>query len=517
VGSQNEGVRILTSEERRLNLRRRQLQARRDSMEFSETPEPDMSLWGRLKDNVLGVDDGVQSYGETGAAVLNKAGESMTFGAVGDEAAGAFDAAVGRGNYGDRRDFYRKQETDLEESHPALSLGADVGGALAGVMIPGGLAMKGAGLARRVAGSAVAGGVGSGVYGFAEGEGGFDPRIDAAKSAAKVGAGIGAVIPVAGAGINMVANSLLGKRAISAAAKNAPTTEQLRRQGSQAYQAVDDMGVSIKPSAFKRATDGISSDMMDRGMDDLPGPGSLTPLAGRFNQVMGEMNSEMAADPTASLPFKAVDRLRRKAGAVASTQDPTDAALGSSAIGGIDDFIRNLSPGDVDAGDAKAIGPAIEKARDTWAKMSRSQTIDDAIGASEDYLSGGSSGIRNQFKRILRSDKLSRGFSDAEKKVMKRVVNGSFPEQILNLVGGGLGQLGAIGGGIATGSPLGAVAGLGIAAGARKGSEALSRKNAEVVRAIIANGGMKEMPQAAPKLRAIAEKLLRHNGAAVQQ
>ena len=480
-------------------------------------PKADMSFMGRVKDNVLGVDDGVQSFGETGAAALNKAGESLTFGVVGDEAAAAADALVGRGNYGERRDHYRQQEANLEKDHPGIALGADVGGALLGAAIPGGIAMKGMGIGKRIAGSAAIGGLGSGLYGFSEGEGGVASRAQDAKGAAAIGAGVGAAIPIAGAGMQKVMDSLMGGRAISAAAKGAPTTDQLRAQGKAAYKAVDDMGVSIKPSAFRRATDGISQDMLDQGLDNLPGPGSLTPKASRLNQVMGEMNSSMASDPTSSLPFKAVDQLRRKAGGVARTQDPTDAALGASAIGGVDDFIRNLSPSDVDAGDAKAIGPAIEKARDVWSRMSRSQTIDDAIESGEDYLSGGSSGIRNQFKRILRSDKLNRGFSDAEKKVMRRVVNGSFPEQILNLVGGGLGQLGAIGGGIATGSPIGAVAGLGIAAGARKGSEALTKKNAEVVRAIIANGGMKNLPKADPKFRAIAEQLARRLTASGQQ
>lgn len=121
----------MTSEERRLDLRRRQLAVRLATMatlQKQPSPQADMSAAGRFRDNIFGVQDGVQSTGEKIAAWLNKGGESLTMGVVGDEAAAATDAMLGRGGYDQRRDQYRQQEAQLEAENPGAALAADVGG-----------------------------------------------------------------------------------------------------------------------------------------------------------------------------------------------------------------------------------------------------------------------------------------------------------------------------------------------------------------------------------------------------
>lgn len=477
-----------------------------------------MSAAGRFRDNIFGVQDGVQSTGEKIAAWLNKGGESLTMGVVGDEAAAATDAMLGRGGYDQRRDQYRQQEAQLEAENPGAALAADVGGAVAGVAIPGGLAMKGMGLGKRMMASGALGAAQGGLYGFAEGEGGLNKRLDASKDDAMVTGSVGLAVPVLGSAVGGAVSRAGKRKAISAAAKGAPSTEELRAAGQAAYKAVDDLGVQIRPDAFRRATDDIAGTMQKGGLDQLPGPGSLTPKSARIKQIMDEMSGQMSADPTSALPFSSLDQLRRKAGVAASDMgNRLESSLGTQAIGKLDDFVKTLSPDDVVAGDAQALGPAIEKARDVWQRMAKSQTVDDAIEASDDYLSGSSSGIRNQFRRILRSDKLSRGFTDPEKEAMRRVVNGTMPEQILNLLGGGLGQLGAMGAGLGLGGVPGAALGAGAAMAARKGSEAVTKKNAEVVRAMLANGGLKSIPKSNPMIQEATERLLRRVSAAVQE
>ena len=476
----------------------------------SAAPQADMSLAGRLKDNFLGVDDGVQSTGETAAAMLNRAGEVMTGGLIGDEAGAGVDAALGRGTYDERLGFYRGQQEDLRNNNPGLSLGAEVAGAGVGLLVPGGMVARSGGLAKRMAGSAIMGAGAGGIHGFMEGEGGLENRVQSGASAGSVGGAVGAAIPVGGAGIEKMINSYLGRRAIKGAAANAPTTDQLRAAGQKAYQEVDDLGVQIKPEAFNRLGADVQSSMVQNGLDQLPGPAGLSPKAARVSQVVDEMGEQMGREPTAALPFSSLDQLRKKAGVAAADRgNRLDAALGTQTVGKIDEFVSKLSPDDVLEGDAAALGPAINKARDLWSKMSKSQTIDNAIEAGQDYLSGSSSGIRNQFRRILRSDKLSRGFSDAEKAAMRRVINGSIPERMLNLAGGGLGQLLQVGGGAGLGGLPGAAIGATTAAVSRKASEAITEKNAEMVRAIIANGGMKALPKANPAIRGSTEQVLR--------
>lgn len=497
-----------------------------NSEAVEQHPSAPKSWQTALWENVMGDNDPTtQNTGEKIGSLLNKAGESMTFGLIGDEASAAVESLVPGVDYGDRRDHYRQQERLIEETNPGLSIAADVGGALAAPLGALGTLGKGASMAKRMAASAGVTGAMGGVYGAMEGETPQE-RIDDGLSGAGWGAGIGAAIPLVGGAVQKAANARATRKAVKNAAKGAPTTEALRAQGNAAYQAIDDMGVQIKPEAFKNATDDITSTLKQNGLDVLPGGNSLTPKSNRVVDIMDDMNAQMAAEPTAALPFSSVDQLRRKAGVAASdVGNKLESSLGSQTIGKLDDFINTLPEDAVTQGDAKALGPAINKARDIWQRMSKSQLIDDAIEAGEgNYLSGGSSGIRNQFKRILRSPKLSRGFSDAEKAAMRKVINGTMPEQLLNLLGGGLGQLTTIGAGGALGSaggPLGSAVGAAVGAGlgsvARKASEAVSSRNAETVRAMIANGGLQQTPQASALGRLLTERLMQRGTAVAQQ
>lgn len=482
------------------------------------------SLW----ENIVGDDDPTtQNTGERIGSFLNKAGESMTLGLAGDETSAALESLLPGVDYEDRRDHYRQQEEILERENPGLAMTAEIGGAmvpaLTGIGAAGTLA-RGAGILPRAAASTAAGAGQAGTYAAMEGEG-LEDRASQGRQGAMIGAGVGLAAPFIGAGVQKLADSRVGRAAMKRAAQGAPTTQALREQARAAYSAVDDAGVQIRPDVFSGAMDDTVSRLSAKGLDDLPGPGSLTPMSARAVQIGRGMSEEMAGDPTAALPFSSLDKLRRHAGTAAGNMgNKTDSAVGSEMVGSIDDLVRNLGPDDLVEGDAAALQSALPKARDLWARMSRSQTIDDAMEQSQNYLSGDASGIRNQFARILRNEKLSRGFSDAEKKIMRQVVNGSAPKRILDLLGGGLGGLFSMAGGAtigATGGPagsaLGTLLGAGLATGAKKGSEALTRKQAEALRAIIANGGLDKLPVATDQSRRIVEGLMRRGGAVAAQ
>lgn len=512
----------MTPEERRNELRRRQLAAR---VRSAQEPKP-RTFGQTLKENLLGDNDPTtQNFGERVGSVLNKAGEAMTLGLIGDEASAAVESLAPGVDYEDRRDHYRQQEEILEQERPGLSLAADIGGGLA--MPLGALgALRNAGPLAQMLGSGALTGAMSGTYGFMEGEGGAQNRLEDGATDAAIGAGIGAAIPVVGGVVKKGADAVMRGRAIRNAARGAPTTEQLHGMARQLYSKLDDAGVEVKPESFRRLVDQLRTRLRDAGLDELPGPGSLTPKAARAMQIADEMVQEMANDQTAALPFSSLDQLRRHAGTAARNMSPdatTDRALGAQMISEIDDYIKSIGADDVVAGDVQTLQEVLPKARDMWARMSRSRLVDDAMEVGEDaYLSGSGTGIKQQFKRILKNPKLSRGFSDAERKVMSRVVNGSIPEQILRFAGSGLTHIfGPMAGfGLAGGGVPGAIAGLGTLGAsrlAREGSDALIRRNAEMARRIVAKGGLDAFPQLSPARRRLIEQLMRQTGVAVQQ
>lgn len=486
-------------------------EARKRGLVSGESPEQPASpkektFFQTLKENVLGDDDPTtQNFGEKVGTFLNKAGESMTMGLIGDEASASVESLVPGVDYEARRDHYRNQEKQFDSKHPGLSLTADIGGAM---MLPGaGLAKMSGGLVKRAAASGLATGAMSGIHGFAEGEGGRQSRLNTAAADAGVGATIGSLLPIVGAGVQKGANFLRGRQAINQAAKKAPTTDQLRAQGSAAYKAIDDAGVQVNPAKVRSELDNIVAALKEEGAG-YTGAEKVLPASRSIMEA-----AEDVGKGANSVPFKELDIFRRYAGNAAGSNlaNKADTRNATRAVTALDDMVQNLKPGDIDSGDLDTLQTMLPKAREVWARMSRSQTIDDAIEAAGNYQSGGASGIRNQFRRILNNPKLSRGFSDVEKKMMQKVVNGNVGEVLLHYIGSGLGMTGAMGGGALVGGFPGFILGAGAAAGARKLSERTANKNAEVVRALIANGGMKALPKANPKYQAITEQLLRRS------
>lgn len=471
--------------------------------------QPERGFLHRLYDNVVGdPNDGVTSTGEALGTWLGRAGESATLGLVGDEAsAAAYGMLPGRG-YDDELERLRQNDQGMST---AGRLSADLSGALLpGVGAGSLIGRAGTWGGRALMGAAIGAGAGA-TQGFMEGEGDPGERFSNAGVGGIVGALLGGAIPLAGAGVKSVAQGRAARKAVSDAARGAPTSEMLRAQGNALYQQVDDAGVQITPKAFGRAKDEIRDYLRaNTGFDELPGPGSLTPNTARVMQIMDEAGSRMAQEPTAALPFRTLDQMRRHAGAAAgNVANRSDQKAGVAVIQQLDDFVQRLSPDDVAGGDLSALKTAIPKAREVWSRMSKSQLVDDAMERSENYLSGSASGVRNQFKNILQNKKLSARFTPAEKAALRRVTHPGALESMVNLAGGGLSQLGAIGGGFALGGPGGALGGAALGAGARKLSEAMTMRNAEMARAAIASGRLQtpEVVQLLAKAGVVPERL----------
>lgn len=495
-------------------------QAYAQSLQGGEQPAAETSEIGDVGGMSAAATDGLLF----GAGDEYLAGLSALLGVQPDGAGGAnwFDYDGGFiGGMGDRYgvalDQIREEQGQYSAEHPGRAIGAEIGGALAGALVPVGslAALRSASLPTRVGASAAAGGAGAGVYGFNEGEGGFGPRLESGADAAPIGAAIGAAMPIAGAGLNAALNRYTQGRAVRQAASGAPSSEELRAMGNAAYRQIDEAGVAVRPDAVGRSLDDIIEALRAEGAGYR---GAETVLPGSRAVMSAAEDIAGGLDNRGAVPFSELDMFRRYVGN-ASASNPAnraDTRATSMVIGQLDDMVDNLTPSNIasnNPADLETLQEVLPRARDIWARMSRSQLLDDAIENSENYLSGGASGIRNQFARILRSPQLSRGFTDAERQVMRRVAQGSLPEQIVYLAASGMGNIASVGAGAALGGLTGGLAGVGASAGLRRVAEALARRNAETARAVVANGGLAQLPVANPAFRDITEALGRRSGA----
>lgn len=163
---------------------------------MTQNPPPPERGWGDiLYDNVIGnPDDGVTSYGEGLGSWLNRAGESMTLGIVGDEASALATGLLPGRTYDDELARYRGNEENLGTWG---RLSADVVGGLVPALTGIGAVGQAASLPGRVA---VGAGLGAGAgltQGFMEGEGGFGNRAISGGIGTVLGGAIGGALPFA--------------------------------------------------------------------------------------------------------------------------------------------------------------------------------------------------------------------------------------------------------------------------------------------------------------------------------
>lgn len=486
-------------------------------------------------------------------AAAKGAQQGLSFG-FGDEVQGAMAAAspwMG-GSAGERytlgREYARAQEDAARRDRPGATTAGEIGGALGTALMPTGLAARGsqilargaqaapkvaqtAAAARanlpllsRVAGSSAAGAGMGGLYGFGTGEGGVGPRAESARNAAMFGGAFGAGAPLVGGAVQKILNARAGRNAIKRAAAAGKTTSELFDEGEDLYRQIAQADVAVRPTSAIRGYGDVAMSAAREGADRVYPTGVPHPTpAGAAAYSLTKRGAESAAKvPEVLFDDIHTDSkiLRNIAGS--NLKNREDTRVAKIAKEKFDNWVLGLTPDDVARGDVEAMTAALPKARETWSRARKSQLIDDAIEQGQNYLSGGASGIKNRVKSILRNEKLAGQFTDAEKAAMRRIIDGTPAEKVIDTFGGGLGQMatmaagGTAGSGLGWGGALGGTAiGAGVGQVARRASEALAARNAETARAAIASGQLgQSLPQVSPQVRAIIEQMLRGNIAA---
>jgi hypothetical protein len=364
------------------------------------------------RENIEAVIHGRERMGEKAAAVLNKAGESLTLGLVGDEAAGAFDEMIGRGSREERTQFYRDQEDQLRQENPGLAFVAEV----APAFVPGagaaGAVSKLSNVVGRTAAGATTGALAAGTYGFMEGDDGN--RAEAARNSALMGAVFGAAAPK----VTDFAASIPGrvKRLFSTSAKR-PTVEVLRATKNAAYQAVDDAG---------EVFDGDTMTALSQRVRDTFEAGNYVEDTDSALRATLKLLERREGQPT---KLGQLDRIRQNLWKRYSNAKDQPQIL--DAISAIDDVID----GRADTSELMGV------ARAANARFAKSQLLEDAFQKAQDQTAATGSGgnILNKYRQavtsIINNEKRAKFFTAEELDVMRAFVRGSTSENMKRLVG----------------------------------------------------------------------------------
>ena len=349
------------------------------------------------------------------ATALNNAGEALTFGLVGDEAAAKFDQMIGRGTYEDRLNLYRGNQEQFREENPGASFASEV----APMLIPGmgaaNIAGRAATLGGKAARAATAGGLSGAVYGFAEGEDGFTERAKSAALSGALGAGVGAATP-------RITNALAGGskklQQMVGLAEKRPTVPMLKRVKQEAYRLVDESGEAFTPEDMTKLYVKVS--------DSFNAQNYVEETDNALKATLKILESR-ADKPSTTL--SQLDGVRQNLWKrYASAKDQPQIL---DAIRSIDDLIESKS------GASELMGAA----RAANSKFAKSQVIEDAFAKAADQTASTGSGgnIANKYKQamtsIIYTPSKAKFFSAEEIDLMRGVIQGNPVQDVQRLIG----------------------------------------------------------------------------------
>jgi hypothetical protein len=194
--------------------------------------------------------------------------------------------------------------------------------------------------------------------------------------------------------------------------------DEVRKQAEADYKASEDAGVVLKPETIKEMVDKLTDELAQNGYHPRLQPTTAVAL------------EELAAVAGKPVTLKGVDIIRQVVNGAAQVTNAKDMRMAGKVVKRIDEMVRNLDDSKVTMGDAKNGIPALLRAREAWARVKKSEIIEEALARAQRQANKSGSGgnidnaIRQQIGRILERPRLRRGFSKTELAQMEVIVNG---------------------------------------------------------------------------------------------
>ena len=431
------------------------------------------------------------------------------FFAAGDEAAGVVGGIGGvlsgagwQAGYDRTVEHERERLDQYRAANPEAASILPFIGSLPLALIPGWHAAKGATMLTQ-AGRGAAGGFSFGAgFGLGGAEGEFTSRLPAAGVGAVVGAVTGGAIPLA-AGAARAASRTLGITAPAARQAAAPTTQEMRTLAQQAYQRADQSGLVVEPHSFISIADDIANIALSEGLDPTLHP--------RITASIGRLIDDASRGQPISL--QQIELTRRILATAGKSADADERRLAGLVVDEFDNWMDNLVPSDILAGNPAAASAALNEARTIWRTMRKTETVEqlheralNAVGANY-TVAGYETAIRQQFRALANNPARMRSFNEAEQEAILRVVRGGSFHNLIRrfgvfaprgLLSGGFATAGAASGNI----PMMGLTVLGEAS--KRTSQALSSRNVEAVDSLVRNGGIPPQLIPLPPSRSMA-------------
>jgi hypothetical protein len=279
----------------------------------------------------------------------------------------------------------------------------------------------------------------------------------------------------------------------------APSADDLKTQSRAFKAAANSSGVRVNPDSYTNLAAGLETEMGMNRLNAKLHPGST----GAFEELTKAVGQDLDLDD--------LQTLRRLIGQALRSTKPEledDRRLAGIMMERLDDYVDNLSPDDVVAGDPSGVAENLKQFRSLWSRAKKSEIVEDIIERAKVQASGFENGVRIGFRGLLTKRGGTRGFTKDEIALMNQIAaGGTSGEKLMrllgklsfgtrggsNFLGGSIGMAGGSALGAAVGGPLGAgiMATVPPAVGyvAAQGANRAAMNNALYARALAASGG----------------------------
>lgn len=205
-------------------------------------------------------------------------------------------------------------------------------------------------------------------------------------------------------------------------AKGAPSREAVSQATNQMYDKLRNAGIQYDVPSFDLMATNLMRRLNREGFRKAQAPKTADTL-----EYIGEFVGK-------GLDFNDLDSIRKTAGAVARSAEPTERKAAGMVLEALDDFAQR-SPfstnGSLMPGQAKSL---MKDAREMARRNIIARDIEDMTAKAETYQSGNDSGLRNQFANYLRSKK-AKSLTPVERQAFMDAAKGNFTTNALRTLG----------------------------------------------------------------------------------
>lgn len=225
--------------------------------------------------------------------------------------------------------------------------------------------------------------------------------------------------PLAGLAAGVATGAAAGVRPTKRGA--VPTAEELLAQSKANYEILDKSGFQLDNTLFKQHMASLPAKLRS----EIGYVESVNPkVAGAFKELLSDAPKDVAE----------ITALRKIIGGAAGSADKSERMAAMELLDEFDTYVLNAPPSAIIGGDAKAM-QAWKDARADYAKVKKSELIEDIVSRAEVSQSGKEASIAQGLSALAKNTKKMRFFTPDEQEAIRDAAKGGTLQNLTKIIG----------------------------------------------------------------------------------